>query len=151
MIQPTTKAQAQSGSVELPPQLFDHLGQQTQWMTGVPQSLSRYGWAGRVADKLVSQGTQVNLSSNISIGGSNYLGRKARSLRPSWSALAAQRTLAATNNTGYRNGARARATLDLISQGSSDSICWCRNMPAFSRPQPARFSTRPRRSMLLAI
>jgi uncharacterized protein (DUF1501 family) len=120
LIQPTTKAQAQSGSAPLPPQLFAHLDQQTEWLTGVPQSPSRYGWGGRLADLFVSQGLNVNLATNISVGGANYW-QEGQITAPFTLGTGSAATLSASDGTGYRNGARARATLDLISQGAADS------------------------------
>jgi uncharacterized protein (DUF1501 family) len=44
LIQPATAVQALAGSVALPPQIFSHLNQLTEWQTGVPQSQAPYGW-----------------------------------------------------------------------------------------------------------
>lgn len=119
LIQPTTQAQAQSGSVPLPPQLFAHLDQQTQWLTAYPQSASKYGWAGRVADFLSSQGVTFNLAANISIQGQNYW-QQGASTSAFVIGTGQAPTLKAANNTGYRHGARAQATQDLISQAAAD-------------------------------
>ena len=50
LIEPTTKAQFQAGSVRLPPQLFSHNDQQDQWHALKGQVIGTSGWAGRVAD-----------------------------------------------------------------------------------------------------
>jgi uncharacterized protein (DUF1501 family) len=72
LLQPTTVAQAQSGSLPLPPQLFSHIDQQDQWSTSIPNSLDLFGWGGRIGDLLAANGVTANLAYNINIGGSNY-------------------------------------------------------------------------------
>src|SRR5207253_4393243 len=49
LIKPTTKSDIQNGLAVLPPQLFSHIDQQIQWMTSIPNSQERFGWAGRIA------------------------------------------------------------------------------------------------------
>ena len=55
LIQPTTLAQYQAGSVPLPPQLFSHNDQQDQWHSLRGKAVARTGWAGRIADTLAGQ------------------------------------------------------------------------------------------------
>ncbi|MEO7773348.1 MAG: DUF1501 domain-containing protein [Steroidobacteraceae bacterium] len=69
LIAPITKAQYQAGSVPLPPQLFSHNDQQDQWHSLKGRSLSKTGWAGRVADVLASQTAGQQLATNISLAG----------------------------------------------------------------------------------
>ncbi len=72
LIEPTTKAQFQAGSVRLPPQLFSHNDQQDQWHALKGQVIGTSGWAGRVADVItgprvpapLAQTLAVNLSLN---------------------------------------------------------------------------------------
>ncbi|MBI2382189.1 MAG: DUF1501 domain-containing protein [Gammaproteobacteria bacterium] len=68
LIQPTTKEQYLAKSVLLPPQLFSHNDQQSQWQTLRGVSNLRTGWAGRIADELQLSGL---LSMNTSIAGNN--------------------------------------------------------------------------------
>ena len=119
IIQPTTKAQAQAASVALPPQLFAHLDQQTEWLTAVPQSLTHYGWGGQIADLFLAQGLKTNLAYNIDIGGTNYW-QQGKDTNPYVLGTGSVPTLAAANNPYYRNGTRAQATLDLLSQAAQD-------------------------------
>lgn len=120
LIQPTTVAQAQSGSVPLPPQLFSHVDQTTAWMTAYPQSQERYGWAGRIADALTAQNGSPNLAFNINVGGTNYWqdGRVTNAYvlgtngAPSTSIF---------NNGIYRGGARAAIAKTLLAQAQNDS------------------------------
>lgn len=73
IVQPTTVAQAQAGSVPLPPQLFSHIDQTNQWATSIPQSLNLYGWGGRIADLLSTKGVPTTLDFNINVtAGANY-------------------------------------------------------------------------------
>jgi uncharacterized protein (DUF1501 family) len=69
LIQPTTKAQYQAGSVALPPQLFSHNDQQDQWHSLRGKTVSKTGWAGRIADVLASQLAGQQLALNVSLSG----------------------------------------------------------------------------------
>lgn len=70
LVQPTTLAQYQSG-VGLPPQLFSHIDQQTQWQSSVPDKPFTTGWGGRLADLLNSLNTNNQISMSISLTGNN--------------------------------------------------------------------------------
>lgn len=52
LIAPTTRAEIQSRSQQLPANLFSHEDQQLQMQTAAPDSFATTGWAGRVADKI---------------------------------------------------------------------------------------------------
>jgi uncharacterized protein (DUF1501 family) len=119
LIQPTTVAQARAGSVPLPPQLFSHYNQSTEWQTGVPQSIQPSGWGGKIADLFASQGVTPNLAFNISVGGSNTW-QQGQLTNPYTLGTSGAPVLNATSNPYYRNHARAQATQDLITQGASD-------------------------------
>jgi uncharacterized protein (DUF1501 family) len=69
LIAPTTKAQYQQGSVPLPPQLFSHNDQQDQWHSLRGKTVSKTGWAGRIADLLASQVSSQQLALNVSLSG----------------------------------------------------------------------------------
>ena len=120
LIQPTTVAQAQAGSAPLPPQIFSHLNQATEWQTGVPQSLAPYGWGGRIADLFVSQGVPANLAFNISLAGSNTW-QQGETTNPYALGVYGATPLLATAHDGYRNGFRQQATQALIDQGADDA------------------------------
>ncbi len=66
------RAEYLSGNVPLPPQVFSHSDQQTQWQSSVPDKPFTSGWGGRVAD-LVDAGYNGsgNVSMNISLAGIN--------------------------------------------------------------------------------
>lgn len=119
LVQPMTPAQVQAGVLPMPPQLFSHGDQATQWQTSIPNSPHKYGWAGRLADMYVAQGFNPNLSLNIQVGGPNYwqLGTatNAYALGTSGAPILDD----TTNN--YRNGLRAKAASALLSQASNDS------------------------------
>jgi uncharacterized protein (DUF1501 family) len=119
LVQPTTAAQAIAGGVPLPPQLFSHADQLTEWMTAYPQSLERYGWAGRLADLFGSQGTAPNLAFNISIGGANYW-QDGKTTIPYTLGINGAPTLEAATSSFFRGGLRAQATQALISQAAAD-------------------------------
>jgi uncharacterized protein (DUF1501 family) len=119
LIQPTTVAQARAGSVPLPPQIFSHLNQMTEWQTGVPQSVAPYGWAGKIADLFSSQGTTANIGFNISLMGANTW-QQGQSTNPYTIGTSGVKPLNATNDAQYRNGLRQQATQALIDQSAGD-------------------------------
>jgi uncharacterized protein (DUF1501 family) len=119
LVQPVTPAQARSGASPLPSQLFSHIDQQTSWMTSTANTNERFGWAGRVADLMASQGVTPNLAFNISVGNDNYW-QAGRVTIPYVLGTNGAPSLDAVHNAGYRGGARAKAVQDLISQGSAD-------------------------------
>jgi len=64
-----TKDQYANRSVALPPQLFSHNDQQDQWHSLKGNMQSRTGWAGRIADQLVSSTAAQQLALNVSLAG----------------------------------------------------------------------------------
>ncbi|MCE7949722.1 MAG: DUF1501 domain-containing protein [Xanthomonadales bacterium PRO7] len=50
LVRPTTQAQYQSDSYDLPPQLFSHSDQSNYWQSSPPSNLPVTGWGGRLAD-----------------------------------------------------------------------------------------------------
>ena len=75
LLRPTTKAQYQSAATSghaLPPQLFSHNDQQDQWHSLRGRTISKSGWAGRVADVLNAQVAGQQLSLNVSLAGQTY-------------------------------------------------------------------------------
>ena len=71
MIEPTTVAQFQNGSVPLPLGLFSHLDQANHWQSAYPQQQATKGWGGKIADLVSSTNINQNISMNISLSGSN--------------------------------------------------------------------------------
>jgi len=72
---PITKAQYNSHSVPVPPQLFSHSDQQVQWQTSIPDQPPSTGWGGRIADLYTSSGVNPSgsniVSMAITLAGSN--------------------------------------------------------------------------------
>jgi len=75
LVYPITKAQYNSRSVAVPPQLFSHADQQIQWQTSIPDQPPLTGWGGRCADLLHTynpkNGSNDVLSLCISVAGAN--------------------------------------------------------------------------------
>jgi uncharacterized protein (DUF1501 family) len=76
LAQPVTRAQVIARSAKLPPQLFSHNDQVTQWQTGVPDAISRTGWGGRTMDKMREELARLgvppgSISMSVSTAGSN--------------------------------------------------------------------------------
>ena len=66
LVQPVTLADVQAGT-GLPPQLFSHEDQTTQWMTAQADGLEATGWGGQLGDLLQSRNDTNGLSLNISV------------------------------------------------------------------------------------
>lgn len=71
LIQPTTKDQYLNKAVTLPPQLFSHNDQQDQWHSLRGASVSKTGWAGRVADLIRINVAGQQMATNASLFGSS--------------------------------------------------------------------------------
>ena len=71
LVEPTTLAQFENGSVALPLGLFSHSDQSMQWQSSIPDSRSAVGWAGRMADVIQTGNCNPNISMNISLSGNN--------------------------------------------------------------------------------
>ncbi|MYM26012.1 DUF1501 domain-containing protein [Duganella sp. FT135W] len=68
LVRPATLAQYKAGAVPLPPRLFSHNDQQTQWQSAQPGGGIDFGWGGRMADMIAagagSAFTAVSTSGN---------------------------------------------------------------------------------------
>lgn len=118
LIQPTTAAQFQNESVPLPPQLFSHSDQQSQMMTAVPQATAAYGWGGRVADLLDSEGYNQRLAINISLNGNNIFQSGSRTVFYNLSTDGAPE-LNLYRDSYYREGQRRDLFLRLLAQAQA--------------------------------
>jgi uncharacterized protein (DUF1501 family) len=116
IIQPTTVAQAQAGSVPLPPQLFSHIDQTNGWMTSDPLSPNLFGWAGRIADLLAANGVGANLAYCVNVGGTNTW-QNGKTTLPYVLGIDGAPSL---NVLGI-SGARQQVVLDLLNQASMDA------------------------------
>ena len=118
LAQVTTPAAAQSGAATLPNNLFSHFDQVNEWMTSLPSSPAQnVGWAGRLGDFLVSQGTNPTVPLNISLSGNNLL---QSGLATSGYAMAPSgpQTL---QIGGYSHGDIDSTFHTLLEQGAADS------------------------------
>lgn len=71
---PIDQVEFNNGSVPIPPNLFSHSDQQSQWQTSVADQASVSGWTGRIADLLhATENNGNDLSMNISLAGNNIL------------------------------------------------------------------------------
>ncbi|MCP4429021.1 MAG: DUF1501 domain-containing protein [Chloroflexi bacterium] len=71
LVEPTTKADIESGLATLPLGLYSHSDQIMHWQTSVPDKRARFGWGGRTADLLQALNSNNTFSMNISLAGSN--------------------------------------------------------------------------------
>ncbi len=70
LVQPTTLNQYKSG-LGLPPQLFAHNEQSTQWQSSVPDRPFQTGWGGRLADLVNAFNASHQISMSITLDGQN--------------------------------------------------------------------------------
>lgn len=109
LIVPTSKAQYQAGSVPLPPQLFSHNDQQDQWHSLRGRTVSKTGWAGRVADALAVQAGGQQLPLNVSLSG-NTLFQAGVTARPYVMGAAGPTTFTGLGSAGAPAQRRAEFT-----------------------------------------
>jgi uncharacterized protein (DUF1501 family) len=79
LIVPTTKAQWEARSVPLPDNLFSHSDQQSQWQAAQYERPTN-GWGGRLAERLIDEGTANRGYSVLSVTGGNLWETGDRSL-----------------------------------------------------------------------
>ncbi len=115
---PTTLSQYTSGSASLPPQLFSHADQQTQWQSSLPDQPFQTGWGGRLADMINAINTNSTISMSISVAGENsfQIGQTV-----SQYAVSPSGAVSLTGATGGTiNPVRYQAQLDLLSQNEQN-------------------------------
>lgn len=71
LVAPITREQFLAGTVEAPPFLFSHTDQSVQWQTSRPDTQSRTGWGGRLADLMQGLNSNDKLSISVSLAGAN--------------------------------------------------------------------------------
>lgn len=117
LARPTTLTQYNQG-LNLPPQLFSHADQQTQWQSSIPDQPFQTGWGGRLADMISALNTNSQISMSISVAGQNsfQIGRTVSQYSVSTNGAIAL-TGAAGNTV---NVARTSAQQNLLSQNESN-------------------------------
>ena len=76
LVQPTTKAQYNAGSVKLPPKLFSHNDQQSYFQASNPEGATS-GWGGRIGDLFQSGNGSATLTCINASGNAVYLTGKS--------------------------------------------------------------------------
>jgi uncharacterized protein (DUF1501 family) len=114
LVQPTTLAQYTAGT-NLPPQLFSHIDQQTQWQSSVPDQPFTTGWGGRLADVVNSMNTNNQISMSIGLTGNNsfQVGQTVAqyAVSPNGAVILSGSTASPTSQSGIRY----KAQTDLLS------------------------------------
>ncbi len=82
LLQPTSKAQYDAGSVPLPYNLFSHSDQQGAWQSGVVEAPPRNGWGGRLLERAVAEGQAHRGYAAISLSGGNIWEAGDKALTP---------------------------------------------------------------------
>ncbi|MBK7232602.1 MAG: DUF1501 domain-containing protein [Saprospiraceae bacterium] len=62
-----------NNTIALPLGLFSHSDQSQHWQTGIPQTRTNIGWAGRMSDLIKDMNTEDKISMNLSLSGTNIL------------------------------------------------------------------------------
>ncbi len=124
LVEPTTRAQYQAGTVKLPPQLFSHNDQQVQWQSSVPDRPFTTGWGGRTADLLNSLNSNNQVSMSVTLNGFNNLqvGDQVVQLAVNPASAAAPKggPVVFSNTTGGNNPARYAAQKDLFAGANAN-------------------------------
>jgi len=114
LVQPTNLAEYNAGTA-LPPQLFSHIDQQTQWQSSVPDQPFTTGWGGRLADLVNSMNSNNQISMSIGLTGNNsfQVGNSVAqyAVSPSGAIILSGSTSTPTS----QNGVRYKAQTDLLS------------------------------------
>jgi len=71
LLYPITRTQYLTQTQPVPPQLFSHADQQTQWQTSIPDQPPTTGWGGRCADLLNSVVPTSPISLMVTLAGAN--------------------------------------------------------------------------------
>lgn len=124
LVEPTTRAQYNAGTVKLPPQLFSHNDQQVQWQSSVPDQPFRTGWGGRMADLTNSLNSNATVSMSVTLNGFNNLqvGNQIVQLavNPASTATPKGGPVVFNNTTGTNNAARYAAQKALFAGTNSN-------------------------------
>jgi len=114
LVQPTTLAQYNSGA-NLPPQLFSHIDQQTQWQSSVPDKPFTTGWGGRLADIVNAMNTNNQISMSISLAGNNSFQVGQNIAQYAVSPTGAVMLSGSSGSANSASGIRYKAQTDLLS------------------------------------
>ena len=71
LMYPITATQYKNKSVAVPPQLFSHSDQVTQWQTSILDQPALTGWGGRMADILNTMQPDAKISLSVTLAGAN--------------------------------------------------------------------------------
>jgi len=114
---PVSLAQYNAGT-NLPPQLFSHADQQTQWQSSIPDQPFQTGWGGRLADMISALNANSQISMSVSVAGENsfQIGKTI-----SQYAVSTSGAVSLTGSSGSTvNTSRFSAQQNLLSQTESN-------------------------------
>jgi uncharacterized protein (DUF1501 family) len=123
LIRPTTREEYLQGTASVPPQLFSHFDQQNQWQSLRGGMDLRTGWAGRIADALIEEGSVPAdtrlLPLNLSLAG-QVLQQTGSASRPYTIGANGPEVLAGLAGSDPDSAARRAAFERLLRAGSSN-------------------------------
>jgi uncharacterized protein (DUF1501 family) len=79
LVRPMTKQEYLAPGASLPANLFSHSDQQAEWQNSSPSALTPTGWAGRVADRLLSCNAGTTFPTTVSMAGNTIFGAGVQS------------------------------------------------------------------------
>jgi len=115
---PTTLTQYNSGTANLPPQLFSHADQQVQWQSSVPDQPFQTGWGGRLADMVNALNGNSSISMSISVAGENSF--QVGNVVSQYAVSPTGAVMLSGTTGGTINPIRYTNQLDLLSQQESN-------------------------------
>jgi uncharacterized protein (DUF1501 family) len=113
LMAPTTRATYRNNSVEKPQQLFSHSDQTVQWQAQSAAAEGVHGWAGKMADVLLSMNNGSPLSPSITLAGSTRL-LQGQTVVPY--ALGVNGSVALTGFSGTRGARRLTAFRQILAK-----------------------------------
>ncbi|MEP6940205.1 MAG: DUF1501 domain-containing protein [Rudaea sp.] len=119
ILQPTSKTQYQQPGYPLPPQLFSHSDQQSQWQYGQPKQNGTTGWGGLVADRLHVLNPGATIPMSISLSGQNRF-QAGVSVQPYTISSSGPTSLA--GYTGSTGTARITALSEMLAETYVDPL-----------------------------
>ncbi len=122
LIVPTSRDDFVQSRVPLPPRLFSHNDQQDFWQSLKPDASISSGWAGRMADAMLSANANRQMSMNVSMSGINLMQTGRTSVPYILSTRGVDLTKSATQKSGFGRLERRNAALQALLNSNASHI-----------------------------
>ncbi len=114
LVVPTSRDDFIQERVPLPPRLFSHNDQQAFWQSLNPDAPFPSGWAGRMADAMLSSNVNRQMSMNVSMSGINLMQTGRTSIPYILSTRGVDATKSQTQKTGFGRLERRNAAMQAL-------------------------------------